>query len=53
MTGQIGQSHSPAFIDDNRADRSVKAATLGAFGANVPWRMDRADKIDSGVGLLR
>lgn len=53
MTDQIGQGHSPAPIDDDRADRSVKAAALGTFGANVPWRVDRADKIDASVGLLR
>ena len=31
VTGEIGQTHPPALVDDNRADRSVEAAALRAF----------------------
>ena len=47
------QGLAPAFIHHDGADRNVRMAALGAFGTELPWRVDCADEIHAGVGVRR
>jgi len=49
VTGEIGQCHPPAFVDDNQANRSVEAAALWALLASTPRVWNRADKVDGRI----
>ena len=53
VIAEIGQSHRPALVDNDRTDRSVEAAALWAFLTSVPGRMDRPDKVEIGMALRR
>ena len=53
VTGEPGQRRPPALVDDDRADWSVEAAAFRAFLARAPGRVDRADKVQTGIRLRR
>jgi hypothetical protein len=49
VTGEIGQCHPPAFVDDNQANRSVEATALWGTPGEYATGMDRADKLDGRI----
>jgi hypothetical protein len=53
VADETGQRCSPALVDDDRADRPVEAAAFWAFLTRAPRRVDRADKVQTGIRLRR